>query len=203
MFDFFKRNKSERNNTNAMLQKAMSRPDYPDRLREVAQKTMELNTEELPHVEELIKQLEECKSIWEYPTLMHNVVLLGRAKRNEMIPFLNTLLVSVKKEIQSCNDDEVKNNYKFVVDTFKRVKKEDTHPHVVYYDLSMFLTSFYAYLVKLSRSANDNESKTLASLHKCMISIMRRTKTEKEVAIEKCKQIIKDLTPKSELGETK
>lgn len=191
-------------NPAAMMQKAMQSPQYNANLLKVTRETLKLNEEELPHVQKLIADLEACKSVWELPILMHNVVLLGRNKRRELLPGISTLLNSISKEVKAANKAELTENYKFLIKTLKDVDENDTHPHIVYYDLSTFLTAFYAYVLnEAKRPLTKDETNTLNGLHNTMLSIMRRTKTEKEETIEKCKQIIADLEKESGLEQSK
>lgn len=189
-------------NPSAMMQKAMQSPQYNANLLKVTQETLKLNEEELPHVQKLIADLEACKSVWELPILMHNVVLLGRNKRRELLPGISTLLNSISKEVKAADKAELTENYKFLIKTLKDVDENDTHPHIVYYDLSTFLTAFYTYVLnEAKRPLTKDETGTLNGLHTTMISIMRRTKTEKEETIAKCKQIIADLEKESGLEQ--
>jgi len=191
-------------NPAAMMQKAMKSPKYHANLLKVTQETLKLNEEELPHVQKLIADLESCKSVWELPILMHNVVLLGRSKRREMLSGISTLLNSIAKEVKAANKPELTDNYKYLIKTLKDVDENDTHPHIVYYDLSTFLTAFYTYVLnEAKRPLTKDETATLNGLHTTMLSIMRRTKTEKEETIEKCKQIIADLEKESGLEQSK
>lgn len=184
------------------MQRAMQSPQYNANLLKVTRETLKLNEEELPHVQKLIADLEACKSVWELPILMHNVVLLGRNKRRELLPGISTLLNSISKEVKAANKAELTENYKFLIKTLKDVDENDTHPHIVYYDLSTFLTAFYTYVLnEAKRPLTKDETSTLNGLHTTMLSIMRRTKTEKEETITKCKQIIADLEKESGLEQ--
>lgn len=189
-------------NPSAMMQRAMQSPQYNANLLKVTRETLKLNEEELPHVQKLIADLEACKSVWELPILMHNVVLLGRNKRRELLPGISTLLNSISKEVKAADKAELTENYKFLIKTLKDVDENDTHPHIVYYDLSTFLTAFYTYILnEAKRPLVKDETSTLNGLHTTMLSIMRRTKTEKEETIAKCKQIIADLEKESGLDK--
>lgn len=189
-------------NPSAMMQRAMQSPQYQANLLKVTRETLKLNEEELPHVQKLIEDLESCKSVWELPILMHNVVLLGRNKRRELLPGISTLLNSISKEVKVADKPELTDNYKYLIKTLKDVDENDTHPHVVYYDLSTFLTAFYTYVLnEAKRPLTKDETSMLNGLHSTMLSIMRRTKTEKEETIEKCRQIIADLEKESGLEQ--
>ena len=202
---FFRRRKApsvKPLNPSAMMQKAMQSPQYNANLLKVTRETLKLNEEELPHVQKLIEDLESCKSVWELPILMHNVVLLGRNKRRELLPGISTLLNSISKEGKDANKAELTENYMFIIKTLKDVDENDTHPHIVYYDLSTFLTAFYSYVLnEAKRPLTKDETSTLNGLHTTMLSIMRRTKTEKEETIEKCRHIIADLEKESGLEQ--
>lgn len=202
---FFRRRKApsvKPLNPSAMMQRAMQSPQYNANLLKVTQETLKLNEEELPHVQKLIADLEACKSVWELPILMHNVVLLGRNKRRELLPGISTLLNSIGKEVKAADKAELTENYKFLIETLKDVDENDTHPHIVYYDLSTFLTAFYTYVLnEAKRPLTKDETGTLNGLHTTMLSIMRRTETEKEETIAKCKQIIADLEKESGLEQ--
>lgn len=205
MFELFKKKEQKQLSLDPyeLLNKATQDKNYPDRLRGVAEQTLKLNKDELPHVVELVEQLEGAKSVYEYPILMHNVVLLGRKSRTELNPALEGLLASLKKDVRTCKNEELRKEYYFAVKKLRQVAKKDTHPHIVYYDNSTFLVAFFSFVSQLGKPLTDYHLHTLETLHKTMLSIMRNTKKEKEETINLCSQMVTDLSSRDELGESK
>lgn len=189
--NFFNRNNKSFDIDKAM-QKAVASPDYNKNLYHVARETLNLNIQELQSFPCVIEQLENCKSNFLLATLMHNVVLLCRNKRHSLIPYLHELLHSIRFDINKSDSKELKEEYYYCLKKLSQVKKSDTHPHVMYYDLSNFLSSFFTFTFKLGKVLTEKQNATLEQLRVEMIAIMKQTKDEKEETVRKCRKAIGD-----------
>ncbi len=174
------------------MQKAVASPDYNQNLNHVARETLNLNIQELQSFPSVIEQLENCKSNYMLAILMHNVVLLCRDKRFRLIPCLYKLLHSIRFDINKSDNKELRAEYYYCMKKLTLVKKWDTHPHVMYYDLSTFLSAFFTYTFNLGKVLTEKQNVVLEQLRVEMIAMMKQTKDEKEETVRRCRKVIED-----------